>query len=118
MTRNKRPTRRLRLAPEGRYDRQELAGWSQQRLSQAKVLVIGAGAIGNEVVKGLALVGVGCVMVVDMDHVAPSNLTRCVLFRDSDVGRPKADVVCERAAELNPDSRFIPVVGDLRVVAV
>jgi len=77
------------------------------------VVVVGAGAIGNELVKGLALIGVGQALVVDMDLIAPSNLTRSVLFRMADVGRPKAEVVCERASELNPDSRFVPVVGDI-----
>ncbi len=106
-------TRRIAWQAEDRYARQAAAGWSQRTLADARVLVVGAGAIGNEVVKGLALVGVGQVVVVDMDVVAPSNLTRSVLFRASDVGRPKAEVVCERASELNPDGRVRAVVGDI-----
>ena len=60
--------------------------------------MVGAGAIGNEVVKNLVLLGVGTIYVVDMDVVAPSNLTRCVLFRDSDIGKRKAVVVASSPA--------------------
>ncbi len=98
-----------------RYHRQTLISWwDQARLRDARVLVVGAGALGNELVKNLALVGVGTVVVVDMDTIENSNLSRCVFFRASDEGAPKAEVVCRGAAELNPDVDFIPVVGDVR----
>jgi adenylyltransferase/sulfurtransferase len=101
---------------DGRYDRQELiTWWDQRRLAGAKILVVGAGALGNELVKNLALLGVGVIVVVDMDVVENSNLSRCVLFRESDEGRNKAEVVAEAAELLNPDTRVVPVVGDVRV---
>jgi molybdopterin/thiamine biosynthesis adenylyltransferase len=100
---------------DGRYHRQELISWwDQERLSAAKVLVVGAGALGNELVKNLALLGVGTMVVIDMDRVENSNLSRCVLFRARDEGRHKAEVVAEAARELNPDVTVIPVVGDVR----
>lgn len=90
-------------APENRFSRFELIRWwEQKRLAAAKILVIGAGALGNEILKNLALMGVGHVVVVDMDRIETSNLSRSVLFRDSDCGRFKADVVAERARELFP----------------
>lgn len=99
----------------GRYHRQTLISWwEQDRLAAAKVLVVGAGALGNELVKDLALVGVGTVVVADMDTIENSNLSRCVFFRASDEGRFKAEVVCEAAAGLNPDVQFVPIVGDIR----
>ncbi len=52
-------------------------------------MVAGAGALGNEVVKNLALLGVGTILLVDLDLVEPSNLSRSVLFRDADGGQPK-----------------------------
>lgn len=100
---------------DGRYHRQTLISWwDQDRLAAAKVLVVGAGALGNELVKNLALLGVGTVVVVDLDAVENSNLSRCVLFREADEGSAKAEVVARAAAALNPDVRVIPVVGDVR----
>lgn len=106
----------IRIRREGRYDRQRLAGWSQRRLHRSRIVVVGAGALGNEVVKNLALVGVGALAVVDYDRVAPSNLARCVLFRDEDVGESKAEVVARRARDLNPDVSVVPLQGDLDTV--
>jgi molybdopterin/thiamine biosynthesis adenylyltransferase len=101
---------------EGRYHRQNLiTWWDQARLQSARVLVVGAGALGNEIVKNLVLVGVGTVVVVDMDSVENSNLSRCVFFRPEDEGRPKARALAERAAELNSGVEVIPVVGDVRL---
>lgn len=99
---------------EDRYARHRLMDWwDQEKLADARVLVAGAGAIGNEVVKLLALLGVGHVLIVDFDMVELSNLTRSVLFRESDIGRPKADVAAERARELNPDIEVRSAQGDL-----
>jgi molybdopterin/thiamine biosynthesis adenylyltransferase len=101
------------FAPD-RHARHRMIGWfDQDRLAQARVLVIGAGAIGNEVCKNLALLGVGHVTVWDRDRVELHNLTRSVLFRESDVGRAKAEVVAERAGELDPGVRFSPVEADV-----
>lgn len=100
---------------DGRYHRQTLISWwDQDRLAAAKVLVVGAGALGNELLKNLALLGVGTAVVVDLDAVESSNLSRCVLFRERDEGRPKAEVVAAAARELNPELRVVPVVGDVR----
>lgn len=89
-----------------RYHRQTLIQWwDQDRVASAKVLVIGAGALGNEILKLLSLIGVGRTLVFDLDDIEQSNLSRCVLFRDSDEGRRKAHVAAERMRELNPDIR-------------
>ena len=74
-----------------RYGRLRLIPWwRQEKLAAARVLVVGAGALGNEVVKNLALLGVGTILIIDRDVVEPSNLSRSVLFRLADGGRPKA----------------------------
>jgi len=89
---------------EGRYDRQELISWwDQDRLRSSRLLVVGAGALGNEVVKDFALVGVGSIHVVDMDVIERSNLARCLFFGESDNGKFKAEVVAAGAGRLNPD---------------
>jgi adenylyltransferase/sulfurtransferase len=93
-------------AEEDRFARFRLiAWWDQQRLRKARVLVIGAGALGNEIIKNLALLGVGRVFVADRDRIERSNLSRSVLFRDSDCGRSKAEVAAERARELFSEVR-------------
>jgi molybdopterin/thiamine biosynthesis adenylyltransferase len=99
---------------DDRYGRLRLISWWQQeRLSQARVLVAGAGALGNEVVKNLALLGLGTIFLVDLDLVEPSNLSRSVLFRDGDDGQPKAEAAARRARELNPDVVVIALHGNV-----
>jgi len=91
---------------EDRYSRLRLIPWwDQEKLKNACILVVGAGAIGNELIKNLALLGIGKILIVDMDQIEQTNLTRSVLFRAGDVGRYKAEVAAERAMELNPDVR-------------
>jgi len=101
-------------AEESRFARQELIEWwDQERLARARVLVIGAGALGNEILKNLALVGVGSVFVADMDRIELSNLARSVLFRGEDLGLKKAEVAATRARELYPAMRVQPFVGNI-----
>ena len=89
---------------EDRYARLRLIPWwDQERLKNATVMVVGAGAIGNELIKNLTLLGIGRILVYDMDAIESTNLTRSVLYRASDVGRYKAEVAAERAKEMNPD---------------
>jgi len=85
-----------------RYSRLELiTWWNQEILQNAKILVAGCGALGNEIVKNLAMLGVGNICVVDMDKVEKSNLTRSILFRTEDEGKSKAETICKRAREIN-----------------
>jgi adenylyltransferase/sulfurtransferase len=87
-----------------RYSRFRLISWWEQSiLKNAKILVIGCGALGNEIVKNLTMLGVGNIFVVDMDKVEKSNLTRSVLFRKEDEGKYKAETVCKRAKEINDE---------------
>jgi adenylyltransferase/sulfurtransferase len=88
---------------EDRYSRLKLIPWwDQERLAKSTVMVVGAGAIGNELIKNLALLGIGKILIYDMDGIEKTNLTRSVLYRSEDVGRYKADVAAERAREINP----------------
>jgi len=83
------------------FDRQKrIDWWRQDAVARARVMVVGAGAIGNETLKNLALVGIGNIFIADFDEVSPSNLSRTLLFRKNDVGRRKAEVAAERTAEL------------------
>ena len=99
---------------ETRFDRHQLIDWwDQGKLSETNALVVGAGALGNEVIKLLALIGVGRVTVIDFDTISRSNLSRTVLFRESDVGKPKASVAAERALLINPGMSVTPIIGDI-----
>ncbi|MEA2735536.1 MAG: hypothetical protein QOE14_1987, partial [Humisphaera sp.] len=98
------------VAPNGdeqqgdRFARFRLIGWwDQSRLARARVLVIGAGALGNEIIKNLALLGVGNVFIADLDRVENSNLSRSVLYRESDNGAPKSVAAARAAKEIYPD---------------
>ena len=92
-----------------------LSWFKKDRVRNARVLVAGAGALGNEVVKSLTLFGVGHIFIVDFDQIELSNLTRSVLFREEDAYAHafKADVVAKRAMEINPQVQVTPIVGNL-----
>lgn len=92
-----------------------LSWFKKEKVKDARVLVAGAGALGNEVVKNLALFGVGHIYVVDFDQIEISNLTRSVLFREEDAYSHafKADIVAKRAMEINSQIKVTPIVGNL-----
>ncbi|XP_058414861.1 ubiquitin-like modifier-activating enzyme 7 isoform X9 [Diceros bicornis minor] len=80
----------------------------QKTLSHQHYLLVGAGAIGCELLKGFALVGLGTqgsggVTVADMDYIERSNLSRQFFFRPQDIGRPKSEVAAKAAHRLNSD---------------
>jgi len=88
---------------EDRFHRlRQIPWWDQSRLRASRALVLGAGALGNEIVKNLALVGVGTVTIVDFDRVENSNLSRSVLFTPGDEGRLKCDVAADAARRIYP----------------
>jgi len=100
------------MQPE-RYLRHALIDWfPQERVRAARIAVIGAGAVGNELVKNLVLLGAGAVDVFDLDRVELHNLTRSIFLRESDVGRGKADAVAARAAEVDPSVAVRAIDGD------
>ena len=101
-------------ALEDRYSRQRLVPfWDQDKVSKARILVAGAGALGNEVLKNLALLGAGNILIVDFDRVEISNLSRSVLFREQDVGLPKASTAAQAVRRLNPDVCAEAIDGDV-----
>ncbi|XP_045847907.1 ubiquitin-like modifier-activating enzyme 7 isoform X3 [Meles meles] len=90
----------------------------QEKLSRQHYLLVGAGAIGCELLKGFALMGLGAgdsgsVTVADMDHIERSNLSRQFLFRTQDIGRPKAEVAAEATRRLNSHLQVTPLTHPL-----
>lgn len=90
-----------------------ISWWEREKVENAKVMIVGAGALGNEVIKNLVLMGIGNIFVVDFDTIELANLSRSVLFRESDTGRKKAEVAAARAKEINPNVHVQYVHGDV-----
>ncbi len=93
-----------------RYQRQlTLKGFgeaAQNKLLQAKVLVIGAGGLGCPVLQYLTAAGTGCIGIVDDDVVSISNLHRQVLYDTNDIGKPKVNVAVAKLRLMNPDTEL------------
>jgi adenylyltransferase/sulfurtransferase len=89
-----------------RYARQivlpQFGGVGQRRLKAASILVVGAGGIGSPVISGLSAAGVGKLTIIDDDLVEAGNLHRQPIFRDEDVGKPKAELAAGFVRILNP----------------
>jgi molybdopterin/thiamine biosynthesis adenylyltransferase len=97
-----------------RYLRQQdVEGLGVGRLQSMHVSVVGAGAVGNEVVKNLVLMGVGAIDVHDFDRVEIHNLTRSIFLREADVGAGKAGALVARAAGVDPHVRLRAIEGDV-----
>ncbi len=85
----------------------------QEKLSAARVLIVGVGALGSVQAELLARAGIGFLRLVDRDVVDLSNLQRQFLFREKDVERPKAAAAAERLLEIHSGIRVEPCVTDL-----
>lgn len=81
---------------EDRFSRLRLIPWwDQSKIANCRLLVVGAGALGNEILKNAALLGFRKVVVVDLDRIEESNLSRTVLYKQQDVGRFKSEVAAQ-----------------------
>jgi molybdopterin/thiamine biosynthesis adenylyltransferase/DNA-binding transcriptional regulator YhcF (GntR family) len=90
-----------------------ISWWEREKVQNAKVMVVGAGALGNEVIKNLALMGIGHLFIVDFDKVEAANLSRSILFREGDNNRSKAEIAAARAKSINPDVHVQYMNGDV-----
>lgn len=90
-----------------------ISWWDREKVQNANVLVIGAGALGNEVIKNLSLMGIGNLFIIDFDKIEAANLSRSVLFREADNHRSKAEVAAARAKSVNPDIHVQYLNGDV-----
>jgi|SRR5882724_829631 len=99
---------------EDRYSRLRLIPWwDQNKLSDCRVLVIGAGALGNEILKNLALLGFRKVVVVDVDRIEESNLSRTILYRSEDIGEFKAIAAARAYRAVMPEALVQPLVANI-----
>src|ERR1041385_6051014 len=101
-------------ANDDRFSRFRLIGWwDQEKLRSARVLVIGAGALGNEILKNLALLGFASIVVVDLDSIDATNLSRSILYRAADVGRRKSDVAADAVRNIFPEAQVHPITANV-----
>lgn len=100
---------------DGTY--QLLSWWKSDVIKDAKVMVVGAGALGNEVLKNLTLLNVGNIVIVDFDTIEYSNLSRSVLYREKDCERKalKSEIAAERIKEINKNVKVKSINGDVTI---
>ncbi len=100
-----------------RYHRQivlpQVGEAGQQRLLQARALIVGLGGLGSPAALYLAGAGVGHLVIADYDRIEESNLHRQVIHRSADLGEAKADSARARLLELNPRIEVVAVNGHL-----
>ena len=79
----------------------------QQEIENAKIFIVGAGAIGCELLKNLAMMGIENIYITDMDKIEKSNLNRQFLFRNNNIGQYKSEAAKEAILEMNPDVNIV-----------
>ncbi|TQS34219.1 hypothetical protein Golomagni_05406 [Golovinomyces magnicellulatus] len=82
-------------------------------VKEARVLLVGAGGIGCELLKNLVLTGFGEIHIVDLDTIDLSNLNRQFLFRQEHISKSKASVAADVAHRFNPNVKLIPYTADI-----
>ena len=98
------------LTRESKYAGENFAPGEElkQNYPDLQILVVGAGGLGCEILKNLALCGIKNIFVVDLDTIELSNLNRQFLFRQKDIGKFKAEVACEFIKKKYPDINIKP----------
>lgn len=102
---------------EDRFDRARRIDWlDMNSIAKAKVLMVGAGAIGNEVGKNLVLSGFKDITIVDMDSIVHSNLARCLFFSDNDAieGKFKSTIVANGMSAIDTSVKIKPIIGTIQ----
>jgi len=87
----------------------DVGGKGQEKILQARILVIGAGGLGAPIALYLAAAGVGTLGIVDGDCVDITNLQRQVIHFTPDIGKPKVESATEKIRAINPDVTVIPI---------
>ena len=86
---------------------QEIGEEGQNKIKQAKILVVGAGGLGSPILYYLAAAGVGTIGIIDNDLVSESNLQRQILYDSHSLGLYKAEIAKQKLEALNPHCQII-----------
>ncbi|PRP83916.1 ubiquitin-like modifier activating enzyme 6 [Planoprotostelium fungivorum] len=99
-----------------RYDAQRICFGNalNESIQKTKIFMVGCGAIGCEMMKNYALLGLGCaptgsITVTDNDLIEKSNLNRQFLFRAKDIQQPKSETACKSASNMNSALQLVPL---------
>jgi adenylyltransferase/sulfurtransferase len=99
---------------EDRFSRLRLIPWwDQNKIANCRLLVIGAGALGNEILKNAALLGFRNVVIVDLDRIEESNLSRTVLYRQRDIGQFKSQAAASAYRSLSGEAQVQALVANV-----
>jgi molybdopterin/thiamine biosynthesis adenylyltransferase len=86
----------------------------QATLARSRVLLVGCGGLGGHVLEFLVRAGVGTILACDPDQLEPAHANRYLLAASDNIGRTKVDVACERAGQINPLVRMVPMARDFQ----
>ncbi|PNP54225.1 hypothetical protein THARTR1_05432 [Trichoderma harzianum] len=101
------PPQRNAMATRDRFNHQSLGASLNSSVKHARVLMVGAGGIGCELLKNLVLNGFGEIHIVDLDTIDLSNLNRQFLFRHEHIKKSKSLVAKEAAQRFNPNVKIV-----------
>ncbi len=103
----------IKTTMQERYSRhillKEIGEKGQEKIKQAKVLVVGAGGLGSPILLYLAAAGIGTLGFMDDDHISESNLQRQVLYDTGSIGKMKVEVAEHKLKALNPGCHLIAI---------
>lgn len=98
------------------YSYKSMSWWDKEKVKHAKVMVVGCGALGNEVIKNLVLMNIGHIVIVDFDDIEYSNLSRSILFDQENAtdATRKVDAIKDKVKAINPSVHVEAIHGDIR----
>jgi len=108
---------KLKYQPkEWDYSFSSMDWWNRDAIRQAKVMVVGCGALGNEVIKNLVLLHIGHITIVDFDKVEFKNLSRSIFYnrQHANKGEYKTDAIYKKMKDVNPEVSITAINGDIR----
>ena len=104
------------IAKEWDYSFKSMNWWNREKVKNAKVMVVGCGALGNEVIKNIVFMNIAHIVIVDFDEIEYSNLSRSILFDQTNAknAKRKVDAVKEKITHINDSVHIEAIYADIR----